>query len=184
MHLLGLLLVILAGLLAYYKFGSIASVNGKRISRLTYIKSSIKASGAQVLDQMITESLIENEAKKQNITIDKATIDAEVKAIDEKIVAQGSTLVEALKAREMTMADLESQIKMQKLVEKLSGANKEITQAQIDEFLKTNKAQLPKGVSKDELQKMAKEELASQASNDAINTWLEKVKKEAKIVYN
>jgi hypothetical protein len=69
MHLLGLLLVVLAGLLAYYKYESIAKVNGKRISRIAYMKSAVKASGAQVLDQMITESLIENEAKKQNIRL-------------------------------------------------------------------------------------------------------------------
>jgi predicted DNA-binding antitoxin AbrB/MazE fold protein len=131
---------------------------------------------------MITETLILSEGEKNKIEIGKEVIDAEIKIISDNIASQGSTLEEALTARGMKEADLEKQIKLQKIVEKLATANINISQAQIDEYLKTNKAQLPKGATKEELNEMAKEDLMTEASNEAINTWLEKIRAEAKIV--
>jgi len=182
-HMFLLVLILGVSIGVCYKYGTVATVNGKAISRIAYLKKLEKNDARQLLDQMITESLIKGEATKKAITIEKSVIDEEIKKIEEQIKAQGETLDAALSSRGMTKADLEGQINMQKIVEKLSAPTTEITQAQIDEFLKANKAQLPAKATKEELQKIAKDELIRQASDSAISTWLEGLKKDAKIIY-
>ena len=183
MHIIFLVIIIGVIIGLYYKYGNVAVVNGKGISRITYIKKLEKNDSKQLLEQMITENLIWGEANKKGIKIDKSVIDEEIKKIEEQIISQGQTLELALSSRGMSRKDLEDQISLQKIVERLSATETQITQAQIDEFLKTNKDQLPAKSTKDELQKIAKDELERQASEDAITAWLEKIKKEAKIIY-
>jgi parvulin-like peptidyl-prolyl isomerase len=183
MHMFFLVLILGVSLGVFYKYGIVATVNGKAISRIAYIKKLEKNDAKQLLDQMITENLILGEANKKGVKIEKNVIDEEIKKIDEQIKAQGQTLEAALSSRGMTKADLEDQINMQKVVEKLSAPTTEITQAQIDEFLKANKAQLPAKSTKEELQTIAKDELARQASDSAVTAWLEGLRKDAKIIY-
>lgn len=167
----------------YYKYGNIATVNGKGISRISYYKSLEKNDARQLLDQMITEVLIKQEAAKKGLKIEQNVIDEEISKIEEQVVAQGQTLDTLLNLQGMTKKDLEDRISLQKLVEKLSMPITEITQAQIDEFLKTNKSELPTKATKDELQKLAKNELTQQASESAITTWLDGLKNGATIIY-
>jgi foldase protein PrsA len=177
--------IVLLGLLAgaYYQFGNVAYVNGRAISRLEYIKTMEKQSGEAVLDQMVTESLIMAEAEKQNVVIEQSVIDEEVKAIEEQLSAQGQTLEAVLEMEKMTRADLDKQITLQKLVDKLSGGEVEVSDEQVAAFLEENKELLPEDATKDELDELAREQIASQGRSEAINTWLEKIKTEATIIY-
>lgn len=176
-------LVVAAGLFGYYKYGVVAVVNGRQISRIEYIKIMESQVGKQTLDRMVTETLIMNEASKKGVKIDKAIIDTEIAKIEEQLKTQGQTLDSALAAEGMARTDLEKQIRLQKLAEELSAPKTEITEAEINDFLDKNKDQLPKGSSKEELQTLAKTQLASQAQNEAISTWLADLKKNAKIIY-
>lgn len=178
-----LLLVLVAAAYGYYRYGSIATVNGKPISRIDYIKTLEKQGGKQVVDQMIQETLILDEAKKKGVTIDQNIINEEIGKIETQLKDQGQTLDEALLKEGMTRADLEKQIRLQKLVQQLADSKKEITQAEIDSFLTQNKDQLPKEATKQELDDLAKKQIASQAANQNVTSWLENLKKEATIVY-
>lgn len=178
-----LLLVLVAVAYGYYRYGSIATVNGKPISRIDYIKTLEKQGGKQVVDQMIQETLILDEAKKKGVTIDQNIINEEIGKIETQLKDQGQTLDEALLKEGMTRADLEKQIRLQKLVQQLADSKKEITQAEIDSFLTQNKDQLPKGATKQELDDLAKKQIESQAANQNVTSWLENLKKEATIVY-
>lgn len=182
-HLILLILILAGGFYLYNRYWNVAIVNGKGISRIEYIKSIEKQGGKQVLAQMVQESLILGEASKKGLKIEQGVIDSGIATIEGQLKAQGQTLEAALIAEGMKKSDLEKQIKLQKIVEELSASKTEITQAQIDEFLKTNKAQLPTGKTKEELQTLAKDELTNQAKSDAITAWLENLKKEAKVVY-
>jgi foldase protein PrsA len=182
-HIAILLLIVGVAIGFYYKYGNVATVNGKGISRIEYYKKLEKNDAKQLLGQMITEALIENEANKKGVKIEKNLIDDEIKKIDEQVVAQGQTLDALLEMQGMTRADLEGQIKMQKIVEKLAISDKEITQEEIDEFIKTNKDQLPEKATKIELNEIAKEELERQLNETVVGEWLEGLKNEAKIIY-
>jgi len=182
-HLIFLTVVLVLLGWGYYRYWNVATVNGKAISRIDYIKTMERQGGKQILDQMVQETLIKDEAKKKEVTIQQSAIDDEIKRIESQVSAMGRTLEEALKSEGITREELEDQIRMQKMVEVLAGANVEITQEQIEKYLVDNKDQFEKGTSKEEMQSMAKEELASQASSKAISGWLEELNKNAKVVY-
>lgn len=176
------LIIGLAGY-GYSRYWNIAYVNGQPISRLAYFKMLETQGGQQVLAQMIEDSLITNEGIKNKVNIDQKQISDEISKIEEKLKAQGNSLEEALKANNLTREGLESQIRIKKTQDILSESKAEITQAQIDEFLKANKALLPKDKSKDELQSLAKEQLKLQADAQSAAQWLDKLRTEAKIIY-
>jgi len=166
----------------YYRFGVVATVNGRPISRLAYLQNLVKLDQKQTLKQMANEALIYQEAKKQGVEIEKSLIDTEIASIEAKIVEQGQTLEAALGAEGMTKTDLENQIKIQKIAEKLAKPNLEITQAQIDEYLIKNKSYLPTTYTKEQLQELAKTQLATEIKNAAVNTWFTEIQKNAKII--
>ena len=178
----GLLIVLLAGAgYGYFKYWNIATVNGKGLSRLEYIKTMEKAGGKQTLDQMVQEKLILDEGEKNKIVMDKAAIDAEIVKIETRLKGQGQTLETALTQSGMTKADLDKQILMQKIQTTLAVNKTEITQVKIDEFIKTYKDQLPAKATKAELETIAKEELTAQALKTAISEWLANLTKNAKV---
>ncbi len=172
-----------AGAYGYAKYWNVATANGVNISRIEYYKALEAQGGKQVLDQMVQEALIKSEAAKKGVTVDQKTVDDEIAKIEVKLKAQGMTLDSALKAQGMTKADLENQVRLQKMVTTLAAPKVEITQAEIDKFLADNKAQLPKTDTKDQLQQLAKDQLTSQANSQAITTWLATLKSTAKIIY-
>lgn len=167
----------------YYQFGVVATVNGKPISRFAYLQNLVKTDQKQTLKQMANEALIYQEAKKQGVEIEKSLIDTEIASIEAKIVAQGQTLEAALGAEGMTKTDLENQIKIQKIAEKLAKPNLEITQAQIDEYLTKNKSYLPATYTKEQLQELAKTQLITEIKNTAVNNWFTEIQKSAKIIF-
>jgi parvulin-like peptidyl-prolyl isomerase len=171
------------GVYGYVKYWNVATVNGRPISRLAYIKAMEKQVGKQILGQMVDDSLILNEGANKNVKIDQKTIDDEISKIEEKLKAQNQTLDAALVANNMTKADLENQIRLKKIQDILSAPKTEVTQAQVDEFLKANKALLPAGKSKDELNTLAKNQLTLEASQAAATEWLSALKASAKVIY-
>ena len=168
---------------AYYQFGNVAYVDGKPISRIEYIQMMEKQAGESILDQMITETLILNEAEKKGEEISQEVIDAEIKSIEDQLTSQGNTLDEVLANEKMTKEDLVKQIRLQKLVEKLAGGEAEVTEEQIEAFLEENKDFLPEDATQEELNQLAKDQIGSQSKNEAINNWLEKIRAEATIIY-
>lgn len=175
-------LVVFALVYSYYRFGIVATVNGVPVSKISYLRALEKQDKKQTIKQMTNEALVLQEAAKKNIVIDKATIDAEIATIETQIKAQGLTLESALLSEGMSRADLEKQIRIQKTVEKLSNPNIEITQAQVDEYLKTNKAALPTTYTKEQLQEAAKTQLTTEAKNTAIDSWFTELQKNSKII--
>ncbi|MDD2482880.1 MAG: SurA N-terminal domain-containing protein [Candidatus Shapirobacteria bacterium] len=176
-----ILLALVGG--CFYKFGIAATVNGKPIYRWSYIKELQKSDKKSVLNQMIQEKLIKEEAKNKKVVVDQKEIDAALTEIEEQVKAQGVTLDEALKSEGMTKDELINKISDQKMAEKMASTNIEATQEQIEAFLKENKNSLPTGKTKEELQTLAKEQLETQAENTALNTWYNNLAKSAKIIY-
>lgn len=166
----------------YYRFGIVATVNGRPISRFAYIQALERQDQKQTIKQMANEALVYQEAAKKGIVIEQSVIDTEIASIEAQIKEQGLTLDSALQSEGMTKSELISQIRLQKIIEKLANPNLEIDQAKIDEFLKTNKASLPSSYTKEELQNLAKTQLTSQIKNEAISAWFSELSKSAKIV--
>jgi hypothetical protein len=182
-HVSVVVVILLAGILAYARYWNVATVNGVPISRLSYIQTMEKQGGKQTLEGMVQETLILNEGIKKGVNVDQKTIDEEIAKIETQLKTQNQTLDAALADAGMTRADLEKQIRLKKIGAALSAPKTEITQAQIDEFLKTNKSALPTGKTKEELQTLAKNELTAEASQSALTAWMAGLQKDAKVIY-
>jgi len=80
-------------------------------------------SGKNALDQLIQTSLVDQEAKKQGVTVTTADLDAKKNEIRGRLGTQ--TLEQALTQHNMTMAQLEDRLKQTIEVEKLT--SKDVT---------------------------------------------------------
>ncbi|MDO8886296.1 peptidylprolyl isomerase [Candidatus Oleimmundimicrobium sp.] len=94
-----------------------------------------------VLDNLISEALIAEEAVKQEIGVSKSEIDSEVEEI-KKSFPDEQSFVEALKQNQMVLADLEGEIKkfliQQKMMEKVT-ADIKITDEEVKKHYEDNK---------------------------------------------
>lgn len=177
-------LLIILGLLYYFKgLFVVAIVNGEPISRLSEIRELEKQNGKQVLESLVTKTLILQEAKKQNATISQTEIDQAIKKIEKDIEGQGQTLDQALTVRGMTRADLIEQIKIQKLIEKTLGKDIKVTDNEVDDYIAKNKITAPEGIKPEETKARVKEQLLQQKLSESFQTWIENLKKNAKINY-
>ena len=175
------LIVIVAAVYAYFRFGIVATVNGRPISRFSYWQNLEKVDKKQTIKQMANEALVFQAAAKDKIVIEKSVIESEIASVEAQIKAQGQTLEGALAAEGLTRTDLEDQIRIQKMVEKMAKPNLEITQAQIDAFILKNKALIPTTYTKEQIQALAKTQLLSEVKNEAIDAWFKELQKTAKI---
>src|SRR5688572_16315879 len=97
----------LAMIYGYRSWLVAATVDGRPISRFAIIDDLEDESGKTVLDSLINQKLIENEAKRQNIKVDREAIRSSFQEIESQATAQGGTLDEALKEHGLTRDDLE-----------------------------------------------------------------------------
>lgn len=158
-----------------------AMVNGQPISRLTVVQEAEKQSGKQVLTTLVRNTLIEQEARKQNVTVDDKEIDDEIKKLEGNLQKQGQKLDQVLQMQGMSKEDLRKLIRLDKLVGKMVGKDIKITDQQVNDYIEKNKDALPTGQSEAELKNTVKEQLKQQELNDKVRTWLENLQNNAKI---
>lgn len=179
------IVLVAIGLLAY-KYRSLfvaATVNGQPISRIAVIKEAEKQSGKQTLSNLVRNTLIEQEAKKQNITVTDKEIDAEIKKVEGTLAKQGQKLDQVLALQGITKEDLRKLIRLDKIVGKLVGKDIKVTDKEIDEYVAKNQESLPQDQSEAQIRKSVKERLRQQQLNSKVQTWLESLQKKAKVQY-
>jgi foldase protein PrsA len=180
---IGLIILLFIFLYLFKGLFVAASVNGEKISRFAVISALEKQAGKQTLENMITKTLILQEAKKRNINIGNQEIDAEISKISKNIEAQGSTLDQALALQGMTRNQLKEEIKLQLLVQKMVSQNTNISDEEIDKFIEENKAQFPENTSEADLRKQAKAQLIQQRQSEDTQKLISNLQKNAKTVY-
>lgn len=176
------ILILILGLIYLSKrFLLAATVNDKSISRLSVLKKLEKQGGKKILETMITQVLIQQEAKKRKIIVSQKDIDAEMKKIEANVSSQGSTLDQALQNQGMTKNDLTEEIKIQLMLQKMAGSGIRVTDKEIDDFISANKNQ--QGFDKEIPREQAVSQLKQQKSQQNIQSFLSDLKAKAKINY-
>lgn len=160
-----------------------ATVNGKTVSRYAVIKELETQSGKKALDALITRTLIDQKANEKSIEISQKEIDAEIKKIEANIKAQGGTLEQALEQQGMTKSDLNEQLSLQLKLEKLAGRKTTITDKEVDKYLTDNVDLFPTGGAQPPKEQI-KAQLQQEKSKEAIQKYLEELKKSAQIQYS
>ena len=123
--------------------GTVATVNGQAISHAdldSKLENGPAAKGQ--LQQMVTNVLIDQYAQKNNITVSQAEIDK----VENQYKAQypNGQWDDLLKARGMTDQDVQDIIRRQIILDKATGANINISEAQIKTFFQKNHVQYDK----------------------------------------
>lgn len=178
------LIIVILGLIAIFVSNKgllvAAVVNRKPIFRWQLTKVLTSRFGAQTLDSMISQALVDEEARKAGITIASADI---AQKESELVASLGGSvsLEDVLKYQGMTKADFEDQLRLQLTVEKLLGKDMTIADADIDRYIATNGSTL---TATDEagLREEAKQAIFSQQINEKLQTWFSEVKTKAKIL--
>lgn len=175
-----LIILLLAGTIFYFKnYFVVAMVDGEPISRLSVIERLEKRSGKTVLDSIITEKLIDNETKRQGISVSEDDIDAEIKTIEASVTAQGATLEDALDQQGMTMEDFRKSITLQKKLEKLLGDKIKVSDEEITKSL-GDQAGIPAG-KEEEIRQQVTQQLESEKLNQEAGKYIEELRTNAKI---
>jgi parvulin-like peptidyl-prolyl isomerase len=179
------LIIIALILAAFYLKGLfiVALINGEPISRLTIVQELEKQGGKQALSSLVNQTLILQEAKKKNVQVIQAEIDKAEKKIEDSLKAQGQSLDTALTMQGMTRKDLALQLKLRSLVEKLLADKIKVTEKEIADYIEKNKDTFPTTLTSDQIKTSVEEQLKQQKLASESQTWIEGLKKNAKINY-
>lgn len=178
------LIIVVLGLVAIFVSNKgllvAAVVNGRPIFRWQLTSVMISRFGQQTLESMISQALIDVEAKKAGIIVSQTDI-AQKESDLVKSLGGDVSIDDILKYQGMTKADFEDQLRLQLTVEKLLGKDIIITDADIDAYIATSGSML---AATDEagLREEAKQAIFSQQVNDKLQTWFSEVRTKAKIL--
>ena len=179
----GVVIVVLLSLLYLLKGLFVAAfVNGQPISRLSVVRELERRGGAQALDSVISQTLILQEAKKQKVTATDEEVNATIAEIEASLEGQGG-LDQILIAEGMTRDDLISQVRLQKLAEKILSDQVSVSDEEVRQYIETNADLLPEDQNTEELNNKVKNQLQQQKLSEAIQTWLTDLKDKANINY-
>ena len=159
-----------------------AIVNGAPVSRISLIKELERQGGSDVLSSLITEKLIFQEASKNKIKVADEEIATEVKAIEEQLVAQGMDLESALALQGQTREDLERNLKIRIILEKILADKIGVTDEEIQSYFTENKT-LYEGKTLAEVKDEVSTTLRQQKLSTEYQTWIASLKENAKIHY-
>lgn len=180
----GIVIFVVIGLLVLLRsFIVVAFVNGQPIFRYQVIQELEKQGGKQVFNGLVTKSLVLQEAQKKNITVTQKEIDLELKKVSDNVSSQGQNLDQLLQMQGMSKKDLEDQIRVQKLIEKLVPQSKEVTDKETQDYYEKNKSSYPEGTTYEQLKDTIKTQLSQEKQSKAYQDLLQKLQNEAKITY-
>lgn len=160
------IIILIVAIFYHYRSLYIAAmVDGSPISRFAVIQSLEKASGKQALEALITQKLLADEVKKRGIVVTDADIDAQTKKLSDQIASQGSTLDAQLASQGVTITTLRDSERTQLQVEKMLGDKLTVTDADVDQYIKDGKYNIPK-----EQLAAARAQIAEQLKQQKMNT--------------
>lgn len=126
--------------------GAIAKVGNTPIMRTDFQTQMESAAGSQTLSQLVSNQLIEDGAKKYNITASQSDLKTALQNLEQQNNITSSTMLQAiLSANHMTMADLNNNLKIQVLEQKLAERNITVSNTEIQNYYNQNKSQLAVG---------------------------------------
>lgn len=178
---LGLTIIIVAIALFLTKSLFLAAVvNGRPIFKWQLDRELEKRYGVQILDNLITEKLINQEANKLKIKTTQEDLNKELDAVKQTL-PQGTDLETALKSQNMTMDDFLKQVKIKLQAENILNPKITTTDAEIEEFASKSAAFLTStdsGKQKEEATTLLRQQKLGQVFNE----WLKEIQSKAQIL--
>ncbi len=176
--------IIVIGLLFGLKHLYLAAiVNSRPIFRLTLYRELEKQGGQGVLETMINQTLVLQEAKRLNVNISQTEIDAKIKEVEAQVGAQGGDLDSYLSSQGLTRKDFENQVRVQLIIEEVLGKRIEITEEELLSYFEENKDFFEEGTTFEKVRNDLEESLRQQKLVDEFQIWINELRLKSKI-YN
>jgi len=176
------LIVVLVGLLTY-KVGPWlvpALVDNSPVFRMGLWSRLEKSYGAQALDDMINEKILDNAIAKSGVKVDQAKLDDQIKLLETQFESTGG-LDEALVQRGLTREDLSEQVKTQLAVEELLADKINPSEEEVKAQFESNATTLYKDQKFEDVQSSIVEELKQTKLRDEFLAWFADIKKDANV---
>lgn len=180
LYLIVALLALSALLLANKGMLLAAVVDGKPIFSWELNRILVERYGKQTLEGIISEQLIAGEAKKQGVVVPQN----EVSAREEEIVkglGGSMSLEQILQIQGLTKGEFDRQVTMQLTVQKLLGKDLTITDADVDNFIASNRAQLV-ATEAAVLRSEARQAILDAHIGQKLQSWFNELKTKAKVL--
>lgn len=136
--------------------------------------------GKQTLEGMISQQLIEDEAKKSGVQVTQAQITAKENQILKGLGANVK-LDDLLQYQGITKTDFENQIKLQLTVQSILGKNIAVTDNDITNYIATNSATLT-ATEPAALKDEARQAIIDQKVSGLLQPWFTQLRTQAKIL--
>lgn len=162
---------------------TVASVNGVEISKDMLYDEMIKTGGAPLLDNMITEELLNQEAEESGIKVTDSDVDNEIAMYKKNFPTDeewNATLVQRGTTEEQLRIELVKEIQLRKLLEPQTP----VTEEEINTFYTENLEAMSteeKVPTLDEMKEEIRHQLVYQKLSEVFPTWIEEIKAKAEI---
>ncbi|OGK38895.1 hypothetical protein A3F34_01945 [Candidatus Roizmanbacteria bacterium RIFCSPHIGHO2_12_FULL_44_10] len=161
----------------------VALVNNQPITRIKVIQELERQGGEQTLSAIVSQTLIEQEAKKKGIRVTKEEIAAEVKKVEAQLKSQGQSLDQVLSAQGLTRKDVEDQTEIRIMLEKLLVNKVKVTEKEVDAAYEVQKEGFGPTVTEKQGKEQVRQNLQDQKLSTEVQTYLQALQKKAKILY-
>ncbi|HWI60340.1 MAG TPA: peptidylprolyl isomerase [Symbiobacteriaceae bacterium] len=122
---------------------TVGEVNGAKITKTDLYNRMVTESGAKVMDDIIREKLVNQEAEKQKVSVTPAEIDSEISKIKERLGGEAA-FTQALEQNNITMAQLREYQDFRLKATKILKKDITFQDADVKAFFEENKAQFDK----------------------------------------
>lgn len=158
-----------------------ATVNGEPITRWSVVTTAEESAGPQVLDNLISQKIIEQEAKERGITATNEDLEEAYQELSQDLETQGVSIENLMNennvSREEVYENLRPQVLQEKLIESEGIA---ITDEEVDSFLQENEDLLP---DEPQEQEATRENIRQSLRNQKVQEYMQRLRAEANVNY-
>lgn len=178
-----IVIIIFALLYTFRSSIFVATVNNQPIWAGDFYNEIKRDAGKQAMSDLVTKTLILQEAQRKHIAITDADVSKQIKTYSDQFSTQGQTIDQFLKSQNMTMSDLRDRVHLQLTLQKLLGNSIQVSDKEINDYLEKNKDSLPNGEITASARAYAKQQLQTQKLQTKFQELVDKLQKQAKINY-
>lgn len=181
---IGILALVAIGYYLFNQWFVVATVNGEAINRFQVYQVMEQQGASEVLDILITETLVEQNAKQQDMVVSDTELEEEIQRIEAQYIQSDQSLDDILALQGTNREELNHQIRINLLIEKLVGDSvPEASEEAVLKFYQDNQAVYANLESQEDQLQAAKQDLESQNRRQAYFGWIEQAKAAANVNY-
>jgi foldase protein PrsA len=136
-----------------------------------------------LLDRIVSEKLVELEAKRRNIVVRKEEIDAEVLKFEKEAIENGRTLIQLLEENDQTLAQFEKDTKVRLTIYKILGSSTTFNEDEVDRIIEENPWLYKDDEELEAVREEIKDLLIQRRLDDSYDTWILDAKAQSKVDY-